>query len=488
MVKICLYVKIFCSNFFKKIGVKRMKKKTLLASTLVLALMVGCSSNSDENESNQTGDNENIVTAEESRIEEENKSLSNSMKLNFIKNFEGTGIWPLSENRFLIKNGHQSAIYNEDFELVKEVGDIEILTIHNSIGSHQLTNAFEYKIPYFVDGHMESKKGLMDFDGNILYEPQFIDDDNRERIREEMNDVVSSLELDSNYTYSREDVIAGREVDGKYGLVRIQSYPEGVKVLETLVEPIYDELEYGTSGGCHESSTLCEYKKLRDYQDKESIAFKSDGKWGIIDFNGNILLDAEYGEISKVYLYPSSDADQYKVEDTDYYKVIDESGKLGVYSTEVGWIAEPQFDYRSKVEFIASYIVVSDNIRTIFYDNKGNNVYECDKSISFEGLNDETINKRYSSNYFQFENSQTGEKGIMNRAFEIIPLPTERKYDRFYSLGDKAFLCLTDDFSQSRHVIGLDGQFIGEVGSDGDVYFVNNKYIFSNMSVYELSE
>lgn len=462
-----------------------MNKKLLLLITVVITLIGGCSTKNDlpveGNQGVSTDNGETIEsqnselvnnTAEESRIEEGNKSLSNSMKLNFIKTFEGTGIWELSENRFLIQNGHQSAIYNENFELIKEVGDI-------TIERRDMVNGFEY---YFVDGNMKSKAGLMDFDGNILYESQFID--GNEEIYEEMENIIDSLEANRRYTYSREDIIAGLKEDGKYGLVRIQTYPEGIKVLETLIEPIYDELEYDPYAFCDSSteSGYCEFIGANK-QNINSMAFKMNDKWGIIDFKDNILLDAEYGEISKIGFYLN-----WSKEDPDYYKVIDESGKLGIFSTEEGWIIEPQFNYKSDVAFLTSYITIYDEVlkKKFFYDKKGNKVNEFDDSISFKDLQDQSVDKMYSSNYFEFENSKTGERGIMNLAFEVIPLPNEVKYNQFRTLGDRAFLCEWGEFK--HHVISLDGELIGEIGPDTYPLFINNKYIFSNMSVYELCE
>lgn len=466
-----------------------MKKSELILSSFLLSLslpLAGCEKNNDI--SNDAIPN--TVVEEGSGQNNSDDSQERTIKLELFKKLEGSKVIPLSENRIFVVNDEHSTIYDENFNVVKDVGNVTIS--RSNVSDYR--GMFKYKVPYFHDGEMQYKKGLMDFDGNILFEAQLFDsslnEDETSPKEEEMYSLIRSEGGTTHITYDYTYMVGLRTTEnGGIELARIQTYPdtskEGderiVKVLDVLLEGDYEALLYeGSSASLEGEYRIPEYEEK--YHDINSVAFKKNGQWGVVGLDGNIILDPEYGKI--VFSHHSS------IDGLDYYKVTNESGKVGIFNTN-GWVIEPTFSHADQVYMAGLNTVVDEKSKsgkTKVYNKEGKLLKEFDFRASVTPLTNYSNDDVASDEFFQV--SEIGDnKGqvLFDSNFNEITLPEEipNNHNSFNFLNDEVILVRN---SPDYYLIDTKGNLIAKLKSEDSekIHWINDKYLIDNKSVYEL--
>ncbi|MGN9121855.1 hypothetical protein [Turicibacter bilis] len=455
-------------------------KKKLLLTLLLPTILVGCSTKNDlpiEESQGASTDNTEIIEVENSDLVETEgiyKEYTLPIELKLFKELGGNEVIHLSDNRFFVENGEKTTIYDEDFDIVKEVGEIKYSGDVACYGVDiACDGVFAFEEPFFTDGEMKSKIGLMDFDGNIISEAGTISEDSYD------DEFFLYFIDDSIYpSDAKQEFLGLKDEGGKFGLSRLLVDNDSFEVLKVLVEPKYDELKLSTYSCL---TTGCEYDEVtEDDLNRQSVAFKSDSKWGIVDFEGNHVLEAEYGDVNHL---------EYNEEDNlDYYQVINESGKAGVYSTKNGWIIEPTFSYEDKITMINSNIIVKSSTSdlTTIYDINGNVVKEIEANIKISGIEDLSNNKGnsfYESKYIDFDVAP----GLFDSNFNEIYLEYGNYHEYHATIADKAIIGCNGDVCE---LYTIDGMFVTELPCNdiSDIAVVNEKYLLIGTTVYELVE
>lgn len=464
--------------------------KKLILTVLISTLLGGCSQENDlriEESQGILGDQSETIELQNSDlIETENSNLSETegdlyyeyvseypVELKLYKELEGNKIIPLSDNRFLLESDEKSVIYDDNFDVIKEVGEIKFSAKISCGAFTTCQDVFAFEQPFFTDGQMKSKIGLMDLDGNIISPAGTIDEDSFD---DEFRVYVVD---DSIYREDyKEEVLAVKRDGNKIGLSLLVVSSDDYEVVKTLIEPKYYQFDLD-GYGCISSD--CQYEELwMEDSNRVSLAFKNDNKWGIVDFEGNNLLEAEYGGIYHL---------GYNEEESiDYYRVINELGKAGIFSSKDGWIIDPTFSYDDEMKMIASNIFVKLNASecTQIYDNTGNLIYEFEFIAGIYDIEDLSGTDKISNKFFNVTRSDIDfNLGMYNNDLQQIPESTE--YESYATILDKVIVGCR---SSKCDLLTIDGIFVTSLPctSLSDIEVVGEKYLLIGTNVYELIE
>ena len=458
-----------------------MKKIELILSSVLISLALsGCDKTNDV--ANVGTPNDGVKEIEEIVNEgaevEENKITNEeacTIKLEFLKELEYSEIITLSENRIFVVNDENSVIYDENLNVVKEVGN----AILDRSDVNQSDRLFIYKVPYFHDGKMQYKEGLMDFDGNILYEAKLLDSSEKK----EMNAFIQSNRESNDYEFGFR-----LNENGTFEIARIQrdltSTGSDVSVLEVLLEWDCDVLLYDSPWWTLKGDyNIPENEET--YHDVNSVAFKKDDQWGVVGFDGNIILQPEYGEV--VFSHHSS------IDGLDYYIVTNELGKVGIFNTN-GWVIEPTFSYEDDIFMLGVNTVVAvyntqsgrGYSRANVYNKEGNLIKEFSLIESIKPIVNFWDGNKNSEVFFQVKDmgSSSSNYTLYDSNFNEVKLSKEISKGSyyFYFLNDELLLLRND---ASYDLINTKGNLIAHLPYE--FYWINDKYVIYKGEVYEIT-
>ena len=347
----------------------------------------------------------------------------------------------------------------------------------------------------------------------------------------------------------------------------------------TVIEPQYDEMivipnkskaifiyaydindetgEYKTKAINNKNETLFtgydKIEAIENYDSKQNIWFENnllrvsnDGQYGLIDFEGNVVLNCEYDEITalkgvtenlivkkdqKVGLVNSKGQSIIKVVYSDIktlqdgskseYIIVDETGKMGVISTSGTVILEPQYDEIKYVYSADIYAVreekewklVNKSAETVLegYDNflhvKGDNVIieESEKYGIVTLTSEEKIKAEYEDLKYAFSiyyiAQKDGKYGVINVNNEIV-VPFEHLNMNYVEEGGFIVADITEtetvifDNNLAKKLTGIFEEINTEKGYirayiDGNYKYYNFKFeeksssdILTNNTIY----
>lgn len=471
--------------------------KKLLLTMLILALLGGCSQKDGSPvEGNQEGsityESENPDLANNNAKDE--KQNNSGIEIKHLKKLNGSNYTVLNDDRIIISDSEKSIIYNSNFEVIKELEGIKFSNIYEG-------DIFEYKEPYYENGELGSIYGVMDFDGNILLEADSantkIIDDDEEGYRTLLQKFISTFESPSEeeeyefaivYRHTEEGSYATRE----YGLARMKIDEYGrlnTEEVEIIIEPHFEAVEDlpEESGALSFNDRYIEfyYDHIDDVSNRNSIAFKENGKWGIVGFDGNIILEAEYGGVTYV---------------DGYYSVVTTKGKKGIFNPDdQTWIIEPSLPSNERVYVYKPFVVTtpdSYHLQSTLYNAEGEVLKEVDEGsitikdivdISIDASTDRKISDEFFEVYFESQIYCVDKNSnFVDYDFKYVNTLNMLYSDRIYSVGDKLLLVKQDD--ESFDVISTEGEFITNLPKSSKTpLFVNEKYLLIGKNVYEIS-
>ena len=135
------------------------------------------------------------------------------------------------------------------------------------------------------------------------------------------------------------------------------------------------------------------------WYEKDSLKFKKDGKFGLIDFEGEILLDPIYDNI-------------YTLKGIENSVIIEKDGKKGLVNPSTGQvIIEPKY-----IE-ISSLLKTYENGYIVKNENNKYGLIAADKTILLEEKYDEIKNVTGNNNYYVVEN---GVQEIINQFGTVV--------------------------------------------------------------------
>lgn len=394
------------------------KKEIVMSSILMSLLLIGCQKNDPVSVDNVA---KHEAVADESEVIEENVMndfVEPTAKVEFVQELEGSEIVSLSKNRIFVVNDDKSVIYDENLNIIKEVGNIvPYINVEQSYNG-----MFIYKEPYFHDGRMQNKYGVMDFNGEILYQAQLIGDNF----------------LDEEYE--------SNDADGLFDTIEIM-------------------------GG---------YSS--DIEDREkTTTFEENGKWGIKDSNGNVILNPEYGQIV-FWNHNYGDG-------MDYYKVITESGRVGIFNNK-GWVIEPTFSYEDNIFIEGNYTVVNkktEDEKSYVYDQTGSIIKELDFAVDSVNLVGD-INDYNSKSDVVYLTSKTDKDYLFDSNFNEIILSEEIKNKQisYYRTFGESLIILVGS-NGNPYIIDKKGNLIFDLEEDDDnITWLGDQYIIDGMTVYKV--
>lgn len=288
-------------------------------------------------------DEEIISDQEEEKLVQQNSS-GKYIGIELVNQYSDVReIQILSKGRALVKKEDSYSIYDETFNEIKSLGDIEIMEDDNGF--------ILYRQQIFQDGYFENAYGVLDCDGNVLLEPLI--GKNYDEVKSIYTSFIQSETAEiSVYT----------EIDWESDLV-------GLKVRgneeEWILAPVYVDLNLNES---------------------TKYAFKNvDGKWGIVNIDGKIILEPNYSNIEYDYgqIEYSDFTDEYPNE--PYFIIYNERGEQGVFTLD-GYLFEPQIPYENKVQYFHDHVIVQDGTTTTIYNQSGSIVKQFDSNYQFTNV------------------------------------------------------------------------------------------------------
>lgn len=452
----------------------------ILSSVLISLVLSGCGKTNDV--ANVGTPNEGVeeikeIVNEGSEVEE-NKITNEkacTIKLEFLRELEYSEIITLSENRFFVVNEENSIIYDENLNVVKEVGNVTL----DRRDVNQSDRLFIYKTPYFHDGEMQYKEGVMDFDGNILYEAKLLDSSEKKEMTAFIQSNRESNDDEFGFRFTE---------NGTFEIARIQrdltSNESDVNVLEVLFEWDCDALLYDSPSWTLKGDyNIPQNEKI--YHSVNSVAFKKNDQWGVVGFDGNIILQPEYGEV--VFSHHSS------IDGLDYYIVTNELGKVGILNTN-GWVIEPTFSYEDEIFMLGLNTVVAVYNKQSgkgystanVYNKEGSLIQEFSLIESIEPIVNFWNENEGSEEFFQVEDMGISSSSytLFDSNFNEVNLSEEisKGYHYFYFLNDELLLLRND---MIYDLIDTKGNLIAHLPSE--FYWINDKYVIYKGEVYEIT-
>ena len=198
--------------------------------------------------------------------DEQDTNLGKYTGVEFVTQYNDvTEINVMTENRLLVKVGDTYSIYDGDFNELQSVGDIAI---------EEMTNEYIfYSQQLFQDGSFIKGYGILNQDGDVVEAPV---------PGNEYSEIKAKYQ-----TFTQNSSNGASSVDTLYdpntGLVGLQlthkSEDGYIIEQELLVQPVYSAIQINNSI-------------------QQEYAFKStDGKWGILNAKGDIILEPKYSSI-----------------------------------------------------------------------------------------------------------------------------------------------------------------------------------------------
>lgn len=321
------------------------------------------------------GSNNYFDDVEES--EEQDTSLGKYTGVEFVTRYNDvTEINVMTENRLLVKVGDTYSIYDGDFNELQSVGDIAI---------EEMTNEYIfYSQQLFQDGSFIKGYGILNQDGDVVEAPVPGNE------YSEIEAKYQTFTQNSSNGASSVDTLSDPNT-GLVGLQLTHKKEDGYIIeQELLVQPVYSAIQIN-------NSTQQEY------------AFKStDGKWGILNANGDIILEPTYSSIEyNSAIWDSSDP---------YFILYNDKGEKGIY-THNGWLFEPQIPYENQMQTLNEYVMVADGFNTTVYNEVGAVVKKLDGVYQFTEV--KPLGEGAFANFYAVCNT-FGECGIMDMKFEWI--------------------------------------------------------------------
>ena len=294
---------------------------------------------------------------------------------------------------------------------------------------------------YFGMYSIDDKVGVVDRNGNVVVEPEYADI----YIPNPEEDVFFCYLADNTYIILNEN---GEELFTEY---------DSVTVLQT-------------------SESNLDFEKY-------VLRFEKDGKYGLIDFSGNVIAEAEYDSIVSLDYKPG----ELLVQKDDKYGVLTSNGELKI-KIKYDSINGDEFYSESYSYRYTGYIVSEKTDEGYFYgyfDNDGNKVLD----VSFESI---TRVSKYDDTDSYLVVMNNGKKGLYKNNQEII---SQNYQNIIYAESSDVFVVQRNSkygiFSASGKEIlavqyagySLAGDYISVEDADGnkELYDVNGNKI-SNLN------
>ena len=255
-----------------------------------------------------------------------------------------------------------------------------VIGINRLFNTESVTQEKTVALRYFPV-YTEGKWGVIDSSGNIIIQPEYdeyiVIPDNTEAIfictenvnyedgtydtkvlnanGDELFTEYDTVEAIENYDNSNnlwyEDGILKVSQNGKYGIINTSG--------SVLVSPEYDDIT-----------------ALKGVTN--SLLTEKDGLYGIIDNVGSVIIDNEYAEIKPI-------SDQYE----NGYIVVDENGKYGVINYTKSVALDNEYDDIKSVYDNGKYYIVKEGDDWEIVDTDGNNYLsgEYDDIVSIDNEN-----------------------------------------------------------------------------------------------------
>ena len=489
--------------------------KKILLGLCLISLLTGCGEEDSVVVETQDSSVSPVQsqTSEDTNVSVETKEIPTEEKqsLKFVEVGKLVGeVTVLDDEHLLVENDESLSIYDGDLNLIKDLGNISLRKDEYFEGTFE--GGFIYSEPYFYNGYMQEKIGLMDNDGNVLYEPYYFSSEGdytdcdeygvclNERIANEMDEIIYSS---NNLQGGAISLVQG--LDG-LGISIVKTYSDqSFEETQTLVPANYEELVleehlvytlYGT-----ESFMYTELDE--NFNDRQSVGFKRNGQYGIVDFEGNEVLEPNYGLVDLL---------SYDKDDQDYYLVVDSSGKTGVFGSKTGWVIEPILSYQDEIKMVNSHIVVksrSSNSTTV-YNIQGDILTTYDDLVEINAIPDWSGENETSDQFYTIvieEMSGFSSSSLYNNDLkECFEIPSKIKEDSmFYSYGtisDKVIIISDMLISGAMpiYIFEIDGDLIGSfslreadenpmagdtLGID-DIIVFNERFMIVGTKVYEI--
>ena len=351
--------------------------------------------------------------------DEQDTSLGKYTGVEFVTQYNDvTEINVMTENRLLVKVGDTYSIYDGDFNELQSVGNIAI---------EEMTNEYIfYSQQLFQDGSFIKGYGILNQDGDVVEAPV---------PGNEYSEIKAKYQ-----TFTQNSSNGASSVDTLYdpntGLVGLQlthkSEDGYIIEQELLVQPVYSAIQIN-------NSTQQEY------------AFKStDGKWGILNANGDIILEPKYSSIEyNSAIWDSSDP---------YFIIYNDKGEKGIF-THNGWLFEPQIPYENQMQTLNEYVMVADGFNTTVYNEVGAVVKKLDGVYQFTEV--KPLGEGAFDNFYAVCDT-FGECGIMDMEFEWIF--ESATGSNVYVLENGIFVSISNSIHEKKlRFLNEDGSLIEEL-------------------------
>lgn len=324
---------------------------------------------------------------------------------------------------------------------------ISILFIKRYNNKNLIEENIKYKINYFIEYSQDGNVGVIDRSGNEIIEPKYVDI----YIPNPEKDVFICITDDENYV-----VINSKK--------------------EELLKEYNNVSAFITSEG------------MLDFE-KEVLRYEENGKYGVIDFDGNIILKPEYDTIESLKFKPG----KLLIKKDNKYGVIDNKGNIVVdikYDSIIGDGFCLENDGYTKTGYIVK-LKINDGYMSGYIDVEGK------EFLKPEYENIERILNYTDKNNVYLIVMKNGKKGIYKNSKQIIKhlyqkisysessnilVAKTSKNNIFYNLDGKKILDgKYDEYSLAGNYISvLDGE-------TQKLYDVNGNFI-TNQSYKRIEE
>ena len=160
----------------------------------------------------------------------------------------------------------------------------------------------------------------------------------------------------------------------------------------------------------YENVELIEIENVYSYE-KNTLKFSNEGKYGLINLNGDIIVEAEYDEITSLGYKQG----EFLIKKNNKYGLVDDNGNIKIKLGYLKIVSDQYFsatDDYNKSGYIVC-IVTTDGYRYGYFDYEGNKV------LSEEYNNITRINYENSNNIYLIA-SKKGQYGVFLNGSKII--------------------------------------------------------------------
>lgn len=385
-------------------------------------------------DSNQYAEGINKAGSQEEtkQSSQETESFGKYMGVEVVTQYEGVNeINVMTENRVLVKLDDEYSIYDENFTEIQALGKIDVLEFNDDY--------ILYSQKLFQDGNFETAYGIFDLDGNIVESPNLDND------RIDVEEVYNKLTLEGHEMKPS----INRFFDPDTGLVGLSETKEnmvGILEEEVVVQPQYEDIQINNSI-------------------QQEYAFKdTDGKWGIINSKGDIILDPVYSSIEFINSV-GNNGNSIDKETDSHFIIYNASGEKGIFFDNV--LFEPQFSYESEIQILDGYVIVFDETSTIVYNGSGETVKKFDNECKITKV--KHYREKQQDKFFTVCNN--AQCGVMGEDFEwLFKLDNYNKM--VYSLGNEIFFSIVHtSYPDMKNVEFYDetGKVFGQLGLESEM-------------------